>query len=83
MRGFTFYFCGQDYFLPCESRTYRTKAIAEEILTRMGKPITPANTEYIRERIQHCTLEDRPNGYLIHGNGFGIVDPRKETIILS
>lgn len=85
--GFTFYHSGTDYFVPVQT-TYRTKAVAERFLTGLGIPVTPERTEYVRKRMQKCTLEQRGirNGnpmYIIHGNDFGIVDPEGKTVILN
>lgn len=88
MNGFTFYHGGKDYFVPVPTVTYRTKAIAERFLRGLGISITPERTEYVRKRMQKCTLEQRGirNGnpmYIIHGNDFGIVDPEGKTVILN
>lgn len=88
MRGFTFYHGGKDYFFHYESQTYRTKVVAEHILRAMGEETSPANIEYIRERIQRCTCEvyKNRNGnqvVRISGNGFGICDPEGKTVFLT
>ena len=62
--GFTFYHSGRDYFYPCPDRTYRTKAIAANILTALGYTVNESTVDYLQKRMSRATMERKT----VHGN---------------